>query len=333
MVPRWRSTAGAGSPMLCAMQKSALLGLFAIAAVGCGGGNSPGGGDDGVPALDAPGTLPDSPPIPDGYTRLIGRTLTLQAGQLDIYRCVRVTIPQDMYITSIIAQAPLGTHHTVLSVASGLAAGADGEQDCSVVTLGLQMLYASGVGTSPLDFPSGVGLKVAAGTQLHLNLHLYNAGDQTLGGDSAILVKAQSTPPPMLAEMVFAGKLTLSIPSTSPPTEYVVQGGCTVNTPYKLFAIWPHMHKIATHQRVELIRGGITTVLHDMPYQFAEQKYYLQAPEIQVQANDKIAVKCTYLNTTGHSVTYGDSSDNEMCFSGLYRYPATNAGLFQCTSP
>lgn len=318
--------------MLCAMQKSVLLGFFAIAVVGCGGNPSDGGGDDGVPVIDASPPIPDAAPIPEGFTRLIGRTWTLQAGQQDIYRCVRVTVPQDMYITNIVAQAPLGTHHTVLSIATGLASGADGEQDCSVSTLGLQMLYASGVGTSPLDFPTGVGIKVAAGTRIHLNLHLYNASDQGLAGDSAILVKAQPTPPPMLAEMVFAGKMNFTIPTSTPPQNFVVQGGCTVSSPYKLFAVWPHMHKLANHQRVELIRGTTTTVLHDLAFDFREQKYYLQSPEIQVQASDRINVKCTYLNNTGHDIQYGDSSDNEMCFSGLYRYPATSSNLFACTS-
>jgi Copper type II ascorbate-dependent monooxygenase, C-terminal domain len=313
--------------MLASMQKSVLLALLAVAAVGCGGGNQmDGGGDDSPPPIDSSVT-PDSPPPPPGFTRLIGRNWSLQAGLQDIYRCVRITIPQDMYITNIIAQAPLGTHHTVLSIMPGT----DGEADCGVGTLGLQMLYASGVGTSPLEFPSGVGIKVAAGTQIHLNLHLYNASDQTLTGDSAILVKAQSTPPPMLAEMVFAGKIRFSIPAT-PQQDYIVQGGCTVNTPYKLFAVWPHMHQLAKHQRVELIRGTTTTVLHDLPYQFSEQKYYPQAPELQVQANDRIVVKCTYFNNTGKDISSGDSSDQEMCFSGLYRYPATNSGLFSCSS-
>ena len=32
--------------------------------------------------------------------------------------------------------------------------------------------------------PAGVGLKVSAGQQLHLNLHLYNASDNTLLGQS-----------------------------------------------------------------------------------------------------------------------------------------------------
>lgn len=317
--------------MLGAMQKATRLGLslMAVAAVGCGG-DSAGGGDDG-PSGDGGVTIPDAPPIPEGYTRLIGRTWTLAAGQQDIYRCVRVTVPQDMYITNIQSQAPLGTHHTVLSIATGLASGPDGEQDCSVLTLGQQMLYASGVGTSPLDFPAGVGIKIAAGTRIHLNLHLYNSSDQPLAGDSAVLVKAQSTPPPMLAEMVFAGKMSFSIPASTPPQDYVVQGGCTVSSPYKLFAVWPHMHKIGTHQRVELARGGTTTVLHDLPYDFTEQKYYLQPSEIQVQASDVLTVKCTYRNTTGHTVGYGDSSDDEMCFTGLYRYPASSSSLFACT--
>ncbi|HWO21990.1 MAG TPA: hypothetical protein VNO30_24680 [Kofleriaceae bacterium] len=310
------------------MQKSVLFALFAAAAVGCGGGNQmDGGGDDSPPPTDASVT-PDSPPPPPGFTRLVGRTWTVPSGQQDVYRCVRVTIPQDTYITNILAQAPLGTHHTVLSIASGSAAGADGEQDCNAGTLGTVMLYASGVGTSPLDFPADVGIKVAAGTQVHLNLHLYNASDQTLSGDSAILVKAQSTPPPMLAEMVFAGTGNFQIPSGSQP--YTKTTSCNVSSPYRLFAVWPHMHKLATHQKVELIRGGTPTVLHDLAYNFTEQKYYLKAPEVQVMQGDQIRVSCTWVNTTGSSVGFGESSDKEMCFSGLYRYPAANAGLFSC---
>jgi hypothetical protein len=313
------------------MRKLTLLGLFAVAVVGCGGNGNPADDDgDDAPPMDSGIEIPDAPPIPAGYTRLIGRTWTLPAATRDIYRCVRVTVPQDMYITNIMAQAPTGTHHAVLSIAGANGtSGTDGEQDCSVSTIGMIMLYASGVGTSPLDFPTNVGIKIAAGTQIHLNLHLYNASDQGIGGDSAILVKAQSTPPPILAEMVFAGAFLFSIPAN--PAPYTASGGCTVTNPYTLFAVWPHMHKLAIHQKVELIRGGTTTVLHDMPFDFTEQKYYLKTPEIQVQANDRIRVTCTWSNTTTQIVRFGDRSDQEMCFSGLYRYPARNTGIFQCT--
>lgn len=307
-----------------------LLGLLLVAAtaVGCGSdGNPGGGGDDAPPPPDSMGT-PDTPPLPDGYTRLIGRTWSLQAGAQDVYRCVRLTIPQDMYITSIMAQAPLGTHHTVLSIVT--SSSPDGEQDCFASTgvLGAVMLYASGVGTSPLDFPSNVGIKIAAGTKIHLNLHLYNASDEVLNGDSAILVKAQATPPPMLAEMVFAGTQNFMIPEAAQP--YTKTTTCSLNSPYKLFAVWPHMHQLALHQKVELIRGGTPTVLHDLAYDFEEQKYYLKTPEVELQQSDQLRISCTWLNTTGVEVRFGDSSDEEMCFTGLYRYPATNSGIFSC---
>ncbi len=313
------------------MQKSVLLGLFAIAAVGCGGGN-PGSGDgDDAPPTDSGMGTPDAPPLPEGYTRLVGRTWSLPpgsgSGSQDVYRCVRLTIPQDMYVTSIMAQAPQGTHHTVLSI---VTSGSDGEYDCSAGagTAGAVMLYASGVGTSPLDFPTDVGVKIAAGTRIHLNLHLYNASDQVLSGESAILVKAQASPPPMLAEMVFAGTPNFTIPMEAVP--YTKTTSCNVNTSYRLFAVWPHMHQLATHQKVELVRGGTPTVLHDLAYSFEEQKYYLKTPEVQLQQGDQLRVSCTWLNTTGVEVEFGDSSDQEMCFTGLYRYPATNAGIFSC---
>jgi hypothetical protein len=301
--------------------------LAALATVAACKGTDPSLGDD-QPVIDAPdGTMADAYVPPAGYTKLIGRTWTLSAGQTDIYRCVLLTIPTDTYITSIEAQAPAGTHHTVLSIATGSqVAGPDGEYDCSVQTLGTHMLYASGVGTSPLDFPTDVGLKIPAGTQIHLNLHLYNASDSMMTGESAIWVKSQPTAPPMLAEMVFAGNMQFSVPSDGLPHDVV--GTCTINQSYKMFALWPHMHKLATHQKIELLHSTTTTTLHDMDYSFGEQRYWLQSPEISVQQNDKVRVTCTYVNNTGAPVGFGDSSDAEMCFGGMYRYPSNGSSLF-----
>ncbi len=299
--------------------------FFAISGCGDDGGS---GTADAPKAIDAPGTQPDAF-VPDGYTRIIGGSWSLTPGQLDTYRCVRFTTAAELYITSIVAQAPQGTHHTVLSISSSRTAGPDGEYACDVGEIGTKMMYASGVGTSPLDFPAGVGVHVPAGTQLHLNLHLFNASDAPLSGESAIHVKSQTTAPATLAEMVFAGAFGIRLQPQATPQN--VSGGCTVATPYTLFAVWPHMHQLATHQKVELTRMGTTTVLHNLDFDFAEQTYYLKTPEIQVLKDDVIRVTCTYINTTGVQVTWGDSSNQEMCFSGFYRYPALNDGLAKCT--
>jgi hypothetical protein len=39
---------------------------------------------------------------------------------------------------------------------------------------------------------------------------------------------------------------------------------------------------------------------------------------------------CTYDNTTGQTVRFGESSDDEMCFTDLFYYPAQGAN-FVCT--
>jgi len=309
------------------MRRAVLIAL--VFGVGCGGGGGSATGDDTPPMPDGP-DIPDAPPIPDGYVRLIGRTWSLQPGQLDTYKCVRFTVPEDMYITSIQAQAPTGTHHTVLTFAGANGtSGADGEQDCSVGTLGMVMLYASGVGTDPLDFPDGVAVKISAGQQIHLNIHLFNASDNAIAGDSAILVKTAPTPPPQLAEMVFAGKFLFSIPANNQLT--TVSNTCTANANYHVFAVWPHQHQIGKHNKVSITHAGVETVLHDGDFDFNEQRYYLQSPEYAVQSGDKITVACTWQNDTGHSIMFGESSNDEMCFEGLYRYPALNEGLFKCT--
>lgn len=307
-----------------------LLALSLIAA--CSDGSSSGdpdagGNPDGGGSIDAD--------IPVGYTRLIGRTWSLPGGTPDTYKCVRFTVTQDSFITGFRAQAPLGTHHTVLSIANTQRTmGPDGEYDCDVGALGLKMLFASGVGTADYDFPAGVAVKVSAGEQVHLNLHLYNAGDEPLSGDSAILIKTVPTAPANLAEFVFAGKFLFQLQGGTPtPPPQTVTGGCTIASGrnYSLFAVWPHMHQLATHQKVTHIRGGTQTVLHDDAFAFGEQNFFEQTPEVQLTGGDQIRVDCTYLNNTGHDVSFGDSSDAEMCFAGLYRYPAQGSSLFECT--
>jgi hypothetical protein len=39
-------------------------------------------------------------------------------------------------------------------------------------------------------------------------------------------------------------------------------------------------------------------------------------------AGDRLRVYCTYVNDTGQPVTHGESSTDEMCLFGIYRYPA-----------
>ena len=269
---------------------------------------------------DQPGDA-DVADAPPGYAPLITASWDLPVGA-NMYKCVRVTITEDMYITNVQTQAAAGTHHAVLALVDETTAGPDGIRDCDAGTIGKIMIYAASVGTSPFDFPAGVGIKVAAGQQIHMNLHLLNISDAPLAGSTTILAKSQTTPPQTLAEMVLAGPLDITIPSDGQP--HSVTGECTATSPFTLFALWPHMHTFATHQKVELV-GNETNVLHDKAFQFEEQTYYSLHPMRNVVAGERIRVTCTYFNNSGSVVKYGDGRGSEMCFSGLYRFPAAGS--------
>ena len=203
-----------------------------------------------------------------------------------------------------------------------------GDYDCSAGTLDNEMLYAAGVGTDDLDFPPGVAMHIAAGTYINLNLHLFNASDIPISGTSGVLVKiVQQADVVHEADMMFSGSFLINVPSDNPP--HVVHGQCKAPTDWHIFTLWPHMHQTATHQKWTYTEGTNPPVtLLDDDFLFAEQKNY-PIPDTLLKSGDKIDTYCTYVNNTGHTMTFGDGSDKEMCFTGMYKYPA-GGNLFSC---
>jgi hypothetical protein len=64
---------------------------------------------------------------------------------------------------------------------------------------------------------------------------------------------------------------------------------------------------------------------------FEEQSHVRVEPSAHVRRGDEVRVTCTFVNATGAPVGWGAGADQEMCFSGLYRYPALREGLCRCT--
>ena len=236
------------------------------------------------------------------------------------YQCVRKTLTEDLYIAGFRAQAPPGTHHTVLGVST--SGGADGQSDCNAATLGTKMLFGSGVGTDTYELPEGVALHVRAGEQLLLNLHLFNAGDQAITGSSGTLIRTVDVDDVVhVADNILAGPMSLSIP----PGNVTQSGRCTMSHDVTLISVFPHMHQLGIHMTATAhssIAGDV--VLHDGPYDFDRQTIH-PIEAIELRAGDTIDIECRYDNYTDSTVRFGDSSLAEMCFLGLFRYPAATS--------
>ena len=260
----------------------------------------------------------------DGFVELIGRDWTSTAG-MEHYECRRIAVPQDMWISGFHAITPQGTHHQVMTITQPGGNPTMGDYDCNAGALDNEMLYAAGVGTDDLLFPDGVAMHIAAGTLVNINLHLFNLTDNTLTGHSGVAVKtidaSQVVNP---ADMEFSGTFTINVPSDGQP--HTASGGCTAPADWNVFTLWPHMHQTATHQTFT-VNG---TTLLDTDYSFSEQKNYPIANTV-LHKGDSIQTTCTYVNNTGTTKTFGESSTDEMCFTGMYKYPA-DGNVFGCTS-
>jgi hypothetical protein len=280
----------------------------------------------GAAACKAPnGNAPDSSlgsdvdaALPVGYQMLISRSWTM-APNNEGYRCIRTQVPNDLWVSAFRSLSPAGTHHSVLTISQ--TATTTGEYDCNSGSRDAQMLYAAGVQTDDNELPAGVAIHLAAGTYINLNLHVYNTTDSSLTESSGVLVKivAQSDVVHE-ADMQFSGNISFSVPANAAgdtTTTHDISGHCFAAHDFHIFTLWPHMHQIAVHHKFTL--NG--TALLDSDYNFNEQKNY-QLADTMVHAGDRLETTCTYRNTTGMPVPYGESSNDEMCFTGVYRYPA-----------
>ncbi|MBS1121832.1 MAG: hypothetical protein H6Q90_4060 [Deltaproteobacteria bacterium] len=290
------------------------IAIWLVLGTACGTSAIDGGGDD----VAGPDANPNLPPggdgSVDGFTELIAGSWSLPAGD-EGYRCVTRTLTEDVLITGFHTTAPSGTHHTALSVGSPI--GPDGSAICGASDNRPTIIFGAGVGTPDLAMPAGLAVRVHAGDQLMLNLHVFNATDQTLTGHSGVSITS-TTSPVAEAGIANTGKTSDLV---VPPGSSTQVGTCTVPEGAKAFSVFPHMHKLGVHMRAIATTASGPHTLIDMPYTFENQRYYGLAPELPLTAGDQIRIECSYQNDTGATVQFGQSSLQEMCGLGIYITP------------
>jgi hypothetical protein len=274
-----------------------------------------------TPPVDPPVTPP--PTLSEWKTLLTG-DWTMPSGT-EGYVCVRKTIEEDFFVTVFDSINPKGTHHTFLSM--GEPNGPDGIEPCSAGVNAAQQIFGSGVGSAPLAFPQGVAIGIKKGTQLVLNLHLFNTGQADLTGTSGTRIRTVAPSDALVvAEHLLAGTIRVDLP---PQQTTSTTGYCTMSTDATIFAVTPHMHTLGVYAKIVAERAaGGEAVLYDGPYDFEEQRYFSIDP-VAVQKGDRVRVDCTHNNTTPQRVMFGESTLEEMCFAGIYRYPS-DGSPFMC---
>ena len=263
----------------------------------------------------------------EGFETLIEHPWSVKAGE-EVFWCIRQTITEDIYVDQIEAIAPPGTHHTVLSAGFG-GLGEDGAEKCTANDQNFaKLIFESSSSLDRLVMPEGMATKIEAGMQLNLNFHVFNTSDRDLSGTTGIKVRrvAEEDVEVLATETRF-GKLTLDVP----PGESTQTQDCRMEADGTFFAVIPHMHFHGTHLKL-VVQSSVVgeTVVHDEPYHLdATKAYYPLAQEIPVKQGDLVTIYCSYYNETPWTLHWGPAAyEAEMCFAGVYLYPAEGHNSF-----
>jgi len=188
------------------------------------------------------------------------------------------------------------------------------------------LVSGGGVGTPGLTFPEGTAMTLQGGTQVVLQLHLLNATsapEQPSGVINLVGTNATDLTP---VGLLIAGTLDIDIPPHKSGVNVV--GGCSA--PFDMpnvFAAFPHMHQLGTNISLSLTPQGSTKadVLLNQAWDFGNQGVY--PAKGSARKGDRVSVTCTYDNPGDTTVTFGESTTNEMCIGVLYYYPEAPGGM------
>ncbi|KAL7480614.1 hypothetical protein ACHAW6_006293 [Cyclotella cf. meneghiniana] len=119
-----------------------------------------------------------------------------------------------------------------------------------------------------------------------------------------------------------AGKKSVSI-SFSTPSE------CTKNVwdrPLNILGVLHHMHRYGTYMEISVVRDGVNlgNLRPESHYDFKHQSMDEPVPAIrQLLPGDQITQTCVYdtTNAPGDFVEFGDTTQQEMCYTPIYYYP------------
>jgi hypothetical protein len=122
-------------------------------------------------------------------------------------------------------------------------------------------------------------------------------------------------PNPLPVHIGGFGSFQVSLP---PSQKSAIVHECTLPESSRMVALMPHMHRMGTSMTLELgsTADDLQTIYARNDWNFDQQT--VDTLDLDVQAGQYARITCNYDNTTDRTVTYGESSLDEMCFLGVF---------------
>lgn len=289
------------------------------------GGTSAKVGPDALPCTVTQSFRAHNEKRPDDATPY---ALAKDAGNLEM--CFTFAVPWSA-ATKMTAFAPIiddarALHHWILFATATPQPDGDVRPCSGSMPADARFLAGWAPGAQNVVLPNDVGLELPPpGGSLILQVHYWNAaGLSDVRDRSGIALCTTETPRAHTASWSTLGTLNINIPPRS--TNHTTRGTCTPATtePIHLLAAAPHMHRYGRSIETRILRGGdparAESLVRVDPWDFEAQRGH--PVDVVVQPGDVLETVCRYDNPTATAVTFGERTEDEMCFDFVMAYPA-----------
>jgi hypothetical protein len=251
-----------------------------------------------------------------------------------------VTVPNTIQVGGFQSWMSEGSsHHFILYKGGAAPAG-------GACTLGANTwIYASSTPGQVIteNMPPNVGLQIASGTQLILNMHFINPGTTTLYPKIKVnLLYAKNVEYQAGTMVSFNAQIDVPAATAAGPGTQTVNGTCTAPTGAKFFTMSTHTHKHATAAWVDYVHNGVSSeIVHTgtettyptdqevgsgLDWEHPGVGLWVTPNFLTVSSGDSFTYHCSYSNTGSTAVTVGETAaSNEMCMAVGYYFPAGSA--------
>ena len=272
----------------------------------------------------------------------------------DEYVCygVELTRPTPTHVVGFAPRIDNKTivHHVVLFEAD--TAYSTTPTKCSAGgSLQWRMVTGWAPGGKGFELPPEAGFPIKTTGATHYVVQMHYSNPQALTGqtDTSGFDLCTSAPRANEADVLAFGTQKIDIPigatkslDCTVPVKTKIQGFDVDFSGLHLIASMPHMHKLGTEMTTQLLAGGLSGPASDLGtitnWSFATQAWLpIKGDGTGVgavtKAGDFIKTRCTWKNTTGQAVSYGQNTDDEMCYSFTTYYPKIPSAFWSWSAP
>jgi hypothetical protein len=240
------------------------------------------------------------------------------------FLCYAHTLGEELVVDRIDFGSNRLVHHLLLIQTT--VAEPEGFSECAVLFRpGWLPMFGAATAATRLQMPEGVGMVLPRGTQILLQLHLLNPAPTEARGVVEVALHKSARRDVESVGLVAFGRPELMLPPRQASQSVHT---CSVPEALEIFAVLPHMHYLGKSLVFEIGSSDseLREVYRRQPWSFDDQ--YLDPITLSLPRGTRARVTCTFENTTDRTVTFGESSNDEMCF--LVTFARGRRGLEGC---